>query len=56
MIVVALTLLTLSGPLAFWVCGLLLCLFVGPTLSAARTQMLRISNEARRVWRSACTP
>ena len=37
MIVVALTLLALSGPLAFWVCGLLLCLFVGPTLSAART-------------------
>ncbi len=47
MIVVAVTLLTLSGPLAFWVCGLLLCLFVGPTLSAARTQMLRISNEGK---------
>ncbi len=47
MIVVALTLMALSGPLAFWVCGLLLCLFVGPTLSAARTQMLRISNEGK---------
>ena len=47
MIIVALTLITLSGPLAFWVCGLLLCLFVGPTLSAARTQMLRISNEGK---------
>lgn len=47
MIVVALTLMVLSGPLAFWVCGLLLCLFIGPTLSAARTQMLRISHEGK---------
>lgn len=47
MIVAGLTLMVLSGPLAFWVCGLLLCLFIGPTLSAARTQMLRISNEGK---------
>ncbi|OJZ68204.1 MFS transporter [Mycolicibacterium diernhoferi] len=47
MIVVGLTLMTLSGPLAFWICGLLLCLFIGPTLSAARTQMLRISTEGK---------
>lgn len=43
MIVVGLTLLTLSGALAFWVCGLLLCLFIGPTQSSARTLMLRMS-------------
>ncbi|SDD57260.1 MFS transporter, UMF1 family [Mycolicibacterium neoaurum] len=47
MIVVGLTLMTLSGQLAFWVCGLLLCLFIGPTLSAARTQMLRMSTEGK---------
>ncbi|AHC26653.1 MULTISPECIES: MFS transporter [Mycobacteriaceae] len=47
MIIVGLTLMTLSGQLAFWVCGLLLCLFIGPTLSAARTQMLRMSTEGK---------
>ncbi|MGV9803727.1 MFS transporter [Mycobacterium sp. NPDC003449] len=47
MIVVGLTLLTLSGPVAFWACGLLLCLFIGPTLSAARTLMLRMSVEGK---------
>ena len=35
MIIAGLVLVTLSGPVAFWVCGLLLCLFVGPTQSAA---------------------
>jgi UMF1 family MFS transporter len=43
LIVVLLTLLMLSGAIAFWVCGLLLCLFIGPTLSAARNLMLQIS-------------
>ncbi|MEH3129628.1 MAG: MFS transporter [Mycolicibacterium neoaurum] len=47
MIIVGLTLMTLSGQLAFWVCGLLLCLFIGPTLSAARTQMLRMSTAGK---------
>jgi UMF1 family MFS transporter len=47
LITVALTLLTLSGPLAFWICGLLLCLFVGPTQSSARTLMLRISADGK---------
>ena len=47
MIVVCLALLTLSGPVAFWICGLLLCLFVGPTQSSARTQMLRMSTEGK---------
>ncbi len=47
MIAVASTLMTLSGPLSFWICGLLLCLFIGPTLSAARTLMLRISADGK---------
>ena len=42
MMVIGLILLTLSGSIAFWVCGLLLCLFVGPTHSAARTMLLRM--------------
>jgi UMF1 family MFS transporter len=47
MIAVGLVLLTLSGPLAFWICGLLLCLFVGPTLASARALMLRMSAEGK---------
>ena len=47
LIVVGLALMALDGPLAFWVCGLLLCLFIGPTLSAARTLMLRMSAEGK---------
>ncbi|MCZ0729842.1 MFS transporter [Mycolicibacterium iranicum] len=43
MIVVGLTLMVLSGVMAFWVCGLLLCLFIGPTLSSARTLMMRMA-------------
>jgi len=47
MIVVGLVLLALSGALAFWICGLLLCLFVGPTLASARALMLRMSAEGK---------
>jgi UMF1 family MFS transporter len=47
MIAVALILMTLSGELAFWLCGLLLCLFLGPTLSSARTLMLRMSTDGK---------
>lgn len=47
MIITGLTLLTLSGSVAFWVCGLLLCLFVGPTQSSARTQLLRMTVDGR---------
>ncbi|TXI49035.1 MAG: MFS transporter [Mycolicibacter arupensis] len=43
MIAVGVVLLVLSGPLAFWVCGLLLCLFIGPVQSSARTLLLRMS-------------
>lgn len=47
MIIAGLALATLSGPVAFWVCGLLLCLFIGPTQSSARTQMLRMSTDGK---------
>jgi UMF1 family MFS transporter len=43
MIALGLTLLMLSGPTAFWVCGLLMCLFIGPTQSSARTLLLRMT-------------
>jgi UMF1 family MFS transporter len=47
MIAAGLTLLALSGPLAFWICGLLLCFFLGPTQSSARTLLLRMSADGR---------
>ena len=47
MVVTGLALLTLSGALTFWICGLLLCLFVGPTLASARALMLRMSAEGK---------
>jgi MFS transporter, UMF1 family len=42
-IMLALSLMALSGPRAFWACGLLLCLFIGPAQSSARTLLLRMS-------------
>ncbi|MBP1822465.1 MFS transporter [Mycobacterium sp. OAE908] len=47
MITVALTLLALSGAAAFWVCGLLLCLFIGPVQASARTLMLRMTADGK---------
>lgn len=47
MIAVGLTLMTLSGAVAFWVCGLLLCLFIGPTQASARTLLLRMTAEGK---------
>ena len=47
MIVVALALTGLDGQTSFWICGLLLCLFIGPTQSSARTQMLRMTTEGK---------
>jgi MFS transporter, UMF1 family len=47
MVVVAVTLMALSGAAAFWVCGLLLCLFIGPIQASARTLMLRISADGK---------
>jgi UMF1 family MFS transporter len=47
MIAVATTLMALSGAAAFWVCGLLLCLFIGPVQASARTLMLRMSADGK---------
>lgn len=47
MVVVGVVLLNLTGAVAFWICGLLLCLFIGPTQSSARTMMLRMSTEGK---------
>ena len=47
MIVAGTALIALSGPKAFWVCGLLLCLFIGPTQSAARTLLLRMTGDGK---------
>jgi MFS transporter, UMF1 family len=47
MITIALTLTALSGAPAFWVCGLLLCLFIGPVQASARTLMLRMSAQGK---------
>ncbi|WP_081283494.1 MFS transporter [Mycobacterium asiaticum] len=37
----------LSGPLAFWACGLLLCLFIGPSQSSARALLLRMAQHGK---------
>lgn len=47
MIMVGLVLLSLSGITAFWVCGLLLCFFLGPIQSSARTLLLRMSDDGK---------
>ncbi|HEX5143424.1 MAG TPA: MFS transporter [Mycobacterium sp.] len=47
MIAVGLVMSTLSGPVAFWVCGLALCLFLGPSQASARTLMLQLSAHGR---------
>jgi UMF1 family MFS transporter len=47
MIIAGLVLMTLSGSVAFWICGLSLCLFIGPTQSSARTLMLRMSVDGK---------
>lgn len=46
-ITVGLTLMAVSGPRLFWVFGLLLCLFIGPTVSSARTLLLRMSGHGK---------
>lgn len=42
-----LTMLVLSGPVAFWLCGLSLCLFIGPSQSSARALLLRMSQNGK---------
>jgi MFS transporter, UMF1 family len=46
-ITMGLTLMTLSGPRAFWLCGLLLCLFIGPSQSSSRTLLLRMARDGK---------
>jgi UMF1 family MFS transporter len=43
-VAMALTMMVLSGPAAFWTCGLLLCLFIGPSQSSARALLLQMAN------------
>ena len=47
MVLLTAALLSVSGPAAFWVLGLALCLFIGPTQSASRTMLLRMAGEGR---------
>lgn len=47
MVCAGITLMALSGPVAFWACGLVLCLFIGPTQSSARTLLLRMAQQGR---------
>lgn len=47
MVVIGALMLGLSGPVAFWICGLALCLFLGPTQASARALMLRMSAHGR---------
>ena len=42
-----LAMMALSGPGAFWACGLLLCLFIGPAQASARTLLLRMSGHGK---------
>lgn len=43
MLAAGLVLLFVSGPLAFWIFGLVLTLFVGPAQSASRTYLIRLT-------------
>ncbi|MGV9746845.1 MFS transporter [Rhodococcus zopfii] len=47
MIAVGGVLLVVSGPVMFWIFGLLLCLFVGPAQASARTFLARITPPGR---------
>ncbi len=46
-VALSLILMTLSGARAFWVCGLALCLFIGPAQASARTLLLRMSRDGK---------
>jgi UMF1 family MFS transporter len=46
-VVLALTLMLLSGSVAFWACGLLLCMFIGPSQSSARALLLQMASDGR---------
>ncbi len=46
-IIAALSMLALSGPRAFWVCGLLLALFIGPSQASSRALLLQMAKHGR---------
>ena len=46
-IAAALSMLALSGPRAFWVCGLLLALFIGPAQASSRALLLQMAKHGR---------
>jgi MFS transporter, UMF1 family len=46
-IAAGLAMMALSGPRAFWITGLLLCLFIGPAQASARTLLLRMSSDGK---------
>ncbi len=55
-IAMALAMMALSGPIAFWVCGLALCLFIGPfAVLGARPAAADGHATAGKGWRSAST-
>ncbi|MCV7102620.1 MFS transporter [Mycobacterium palustre] len=45
LIVVSATMMASSGPHAFWVCGLLLAAFVGPSLASSRALLLQLAKD-----------
>ncbi len=47
MIATGIVLLVVSGPTMFWIFGLVLCLFVGPAQSSARTFLARLTPPGR---------
>lgn len=46
-IVIGAVVLLAGTTLAFWICGLLICLFVGPVQSASRNLLTRLSKESQ---------
>jgi MFS transporter, UMF1 family len=46
-VTLTLALMVLSGSVAFWVCGLLLCMFIGPSQSSARALLLHMAKDGR---------
>ncbi|KKC05948.1 MFS transporter [Mycobacterium nebraskense] len=46
-VVLGLTLMLLSGSVAFWICGLLLCMFIGPSQSSSRALLLHMAKRGR---------
>ena len=46
-VALGLTLMLLSGSVAFWTCGLLLCMFIGPSQSSSRALLLQMAKRGR---------